>query len=44
MIEGTARFGAGPFLVRDASATSDAEAPNIPALSIGLPFARLADN
>ncbi len=44
VIEGTARFGAGPFLVRNVSATSDPEAPNIPALSIGLPFTRLADN
>lgn len=36
VIEGTTKFGAGPFLVRSVNATSDADAPSIPALSVGM--------
>ncbi len=31
-------FGAGPFLVRSVLKPEDAEAPSIPALSVGVPF------
>ena len=36
--EGARRFGVGPFLVRSVLQPEDAEAPSIPALSIGVPF------
>lgn len=35
---GVRQFGAGPFLVRSVLEPDDAEAPNIPALSVGIPF------
>ncbi len=35
---GVRRFGAGPFLVRSVLHPDDAAAPDIPALSIGVPF------
>ena len=38
VVAGTRKFGAGPFLVRSASHPEDAEALNIPALSLGIPF------
>lgn len=36
--EGVRAFGIGPFLVRSVLQAEDAEAPSIPALSIGVPF------
>ena len=36
--EGARTLGVGPFLVRSALQPEDAEAPSIPALSIGAPF------
>lgn len=38
VIAGTRKFGAGPFLVRSVLHPDDPEAPNIPALSVGVPF------
>lgn len=38
VVEGATLFGAGPFLVRSVSAVADAEAPSIPALSVGIPL------
>ena len=38
VISGAKEFGAGPFLVRSVSHPGDSEAPNIPALSVGVPF------
>ncbi len=35
---GVRQFGAGPFLVRSVLEPDDPEAPNIPALSVGVPF------
>lgn len=35
---GVQQFGAGPFLVRSVLEPDDPEAPNIPALSVGVPF------
>ena len=36
--EGAKLLGAGPFLVRSVLRPDDAEAPRIPALSVGIPF------
>ena len=36
--EGTKLLGRGPFLVRSVLQPDDAEAPSIPALSVGVPF------
>ena len=36
--EGARIFGVGPFLVRSVLQPEDAEAPNIPALALGLSF------
>ncbi len=36
--EGFRRLGAGPFLVRSVLRPDDAEAPSIPALSVGVPL------
>ena len=35
---GVRQFGAGPFLVRSVSQPDDAQAPSIPALSVGVPL------
>ena len=35
---GVRQFGAGPFLVRSVLEPDDPEAPNIPALSVGVPL------
>ena len=35
---GVRKFAAGPFLVRSVQHPDDAEAPSIPALSIGVPL------
>ncbi|MYH02116.1 MAG: hypothetical protein F4142_05990 [Nitrospira sp. SB0675_bin_23] len=36
--EGAKMFGAGPFLVRSVLQPNDADAPSIPALSVGVPL------
>ena len=36
--EGVRRLGAGPFLVRSVLRPDDADAPSIPALSVGVPL------
>lgn len=37
VVNGTKKFGAGPFLVRSVLHPGDSEVPVIPALSIGVP-------
>ena len=36
--DGVRRFGRGPFLVRSVLRPDDAEAPDIPALAVGVPL------
>lgn len=36
--DGVRRFGSGPFLVRSVLRPDDAEAPDIPALAVGVPL------
>ena len=38
VIEGTKLFAVGPFLVRSVTSVDDADAPSIPALSVGIPL------
>ena len=38
VLEGVRLFGPGPFLVRSITQTRDADAPKIPALTIGAPL------